>query len=66
MKFIRKCLGYTQREVAKKLNVERSMYTYYEIGKMETGVLMYHFQNLETYLAQYLTQVLYQTMYPMK
>ena len=40
VKLIRKCLGYTQREVAKKLNVERSTYTYYEIGKTKMSVRM--------------------------
>ena len=33
MRFIRECRGFSQKEVAEKLNVKRSTYTYYEVGK---------------------------------
>ena len=39
LKFIRERLDLTQKEVADKLCVERSTYTYYETGKTEPTAL---------------------------
>ena len=33
LRYLREKNGYTQRQVAEYLNIERSTYTYYEIGK---------------------------------
>lgn len=38
LRFIRKCHGFSQKEIADKLNVERSTYTYYEIGKTKPDI----------------------------
>lgn len=35
---IRKLYGYTQQEVAEKIYMNRSAYTYYETGKVQPGI----------------------------
>lgn len=38
MRFLRKCRGLSQKEVAEKLNVDRSTYSYYELGKTKPDI----------------------------
>ncbi len=40
MKIIRQCFGLTQKQVAEKLHVERSTYTYYETSKTEPNLML--------------------------
>lgn len=38
MRFLRKCYGFSQDVVAKKLNVDRSTYSYYELGRTKPDI----------------------------
>lgn len=40
MRSLRELHGYTQHEVAQKLHVERSTYTWYELGKVQPKIDM--------------------------
>lgn len=38
LKALRKANGFTQAQIAQKLNIDRSTYSYYELGKINPGV----------------------------
>lgn len=38
LRLLRTINGYTQQDIADKLNVDRSTYSYYELGKIKPGV----------------------------
>ncbi len=38
MRFLRKCYGFSQDVVAEKLNVDRSTYSYYELGRTKPNI----------------------------
>lgn len=38
LKALRKANGFTQAQIAEKLNIDRSTYSYYELGKINPGV----------------------------
>ena len=38
LKTLRKAHGFTQKQIADKLNIDRSTYSYYEIGKINPGI----------------------------
>ena len=38
LKSLRKAHGFTQKQIADKLNIDRSTYSYYELGKINPGI----------------------------
>lgn len=38
LRILRKANGYTQKQIADKLNIDRSTYSYYELGKINPSI----------------------------